>query len=118
MTSASRALFAARFAAAGLREPAIVVTADDVVRGKPHPEGYAEAIRRLGVAPERAAVFEDSRDGIAAAIASGAGAVIRVGTGEPAPGVVAVVEDLRGVGWQDGLVLRSGGAEDDTGPAT
>ena len=68
-------------------------------------EGYAQAIRRLGVAPQRAGVFEDSSGGIAAAIASGAGTVIRVGTGEPGPGQAAVVADLRSVGWLDGLVL-------------
>ena len=82
VTSASRALFSARFAAAGLAEPVIVVTADDVAHGKPHPEGYTEAMRRLGVAPERAAILEDSSGGIAAAIASRAGTVIRVGSGD------------------------------------
>ncbi len=110
VTSASRELFTARFAAAGLSEPAIVITADDVTLGKPHPEGYADAMRRLGVAPERVAIFEDSGGGIAAAIASGARTVIRVGTGEPGPGQAAVVADLRSVSWRDGLVLHSDGA--------
>ena len=110
VTSASRPLFTARYRAAGLPEPEIVVTADDVTRGKPHPEGYAQAIRRLGVQPERAAVFEDSVGGLAAARASGAGAVIRVGTGEPGPGQAAVVADLRSVAWRDGLVLHPDGA--------
>ena len=105
VTSASCALFTARFHAAGLTEPAIVVTSDDVTFGKPDPEGYAQAIRRLGAAPERVAVFEDSGGGIAAAIASGAGTVIRVGTGAPGPGQAAVVADLRSVAWRDGLVL-------------
>jgi len=109
VTSASRELFTARFAASGLSEPAVVITADDVTRGKPHPEGYAGAMRRLRVAPGRAAIFEDSDGGIAAAIASGAGTVIRVGTGEPGPGQAAVVADLRSVSWRDGLVLRPGG---------
>ncbi len=109
VTSASRALFTARFRAAGLAEPAIVVTSDDVTRGKPDPEGYAQAIRRLGVAPERVAIFEDSDGGIAAAIASGAGTVIRVGTGAPGPGQAAVVADLRSVDWRDGLVLHADG---------
>lgn len=109
VTSASRALFDARFRAAGLSAPAIVITADDVTHGKPDPEGYALAMRRLGVAPERTAVFEDSVGGIAAAIASGAGMVIRVGTGEPGPGQAAVVPDLRSVAWQDGLTLCRAG---------
>ena len=110
VTSASRELFTARFAAAGLSQPAIVITADDVTRGKPHPEGYSDAMRRLGVAPAQAAIFEDSGGGIAAAIASGAGTVIRVGTGEPGPGQAAVVADLRSVSWRDGLVLYPDGA--------
>ena len=110
VTSASRALFTARFRAAGLTEPAIVVTSDDVTRGKPHPEGYAQSIQRLGVVPERVAIFEDSSGGIAAAIAAGAGTVIRVGTGEPGPGQAAVVADLRSVGWRDGMVLHADAA--------
>ena len=110
VTSASRELFTARFAAAGLSQPAIVITADDVTRGKPHPEGYSDAMRRLGVEPGRAVIFEDSGGGIAAAIASGAGTVIRVGTGEPGPGQAAVVADLRRVSWRDGLVLHPDGA--------
>lgn len=109
VTSASRALFAARYGAAGLPEPSVVVTADDVTRGKPHPEGYAEAIRRLGAEPERVVIFEDSAGGIAAAIASRAGTVIRVGGGTPGPGQAAVIADLRSIGWQDGVVLHARG---------
>jgi sugar-phosphatase len=111
VTSASRALFRARYRAAGLSEPAVVVTADDVVRGKPHPEGYVEAIRGLGVLPARVAIFEDSAGGIAAAIASGAGTVIRVGAGLPGPGQAAVVPDLRCVAWRGGLVLLAGATD-------
>jgi HAD superfamily hydrolase (TIGR01509 family) len=48
-----------------------VVTRDDVARGKPDPEGFLAACSRLGVRPERALVFEDSRPGIAAARAGG-----------------------------------------------
>jgi beta-phosphoglucomutase len=46
-----------------------LVTADDVVNGKPHPECYALLLRRLGdgVAPEEVVVFEDTEAGIAAA---------------------------------------------------
>jgi sugar-phosphatase len=106
VTSASRPLLRARLGAAGLPIPPIVVTADDVARGKPDPEGYLAAIRRLGVAPERAAVFEDSASGIAAALAADVGTVIRVGTGAPGSGETAVVADLRSVAWRGGLVLR------------
>jgi mannitol-1-/sugar-/sorbitol-6-phosphatase len=108
VTSASEALFAARLAAAGLPRPPVVVTADHVTRGKPDPEGYLAAVRRLGVPPGRAAVFEDSRSGIEAALAAGVGSVIRVGTGGPEPGEAAVVADLRTVAWRGGLVVGDG----------
>lgn len=47
------------------------VGAEDVVRGKPSPEGYALAAGRLGAAPGRCLVVEDSEAGIAAGIAAG-----------------------------------------------
>lgn len=50
----------------------VVVTADDVPRGKPHPAGFRHAMRKLRVAPEHTLVVEDSRSGIAAAARAGA----------------------------------------------
>jgi sugar-phosphatase len=44
---------------------------DDVRNGKPDPEGYLMAARVLGVEPDAALVFEDSRAGLAAAQAAG-----------------------------------------------
>lgn len=52
-----------------------VLTSADVAHGKPHPEIYETAARRLGVAPGRMLVFEDSATGCAAAVAAGAVAV-------------------------------------------
>jgi HAD superfamily hydrolase (TIGR01509 family) len=52
-----------------------VLTSADVTHGKPHPEFYELAARRLGVAPERMLVLEDSATGCAAAVAAGAVAV-------------------------------------------
>lgn len=51
----------------------IVVTPLDVApgRGKPHPDMYLEAARRLGVPPERCLVFEDAEPGVVAALAAG-----------------------------------------------
>ena len=51
----------------------IVVTPADVPagRGKPAPDMYLLAARRMGVAPERCLVFEDAEPGIAAAHAAG-----------------------------------------------
>ncbi|KAA0700625.1 HAD family hydrolase [Neorhizobium sp. P12A] len=48
-----------------------IVCGDDVVRGKPDPEGYLKGAGLLGVAPERCLVFEDMDDGVAAATAAG-----------------------------------------------
>jgi len=54
---------------------AVVVTGDDVTRGKPDPEPYLLAARLLGVAIEDCAAVEDSPTGLGAAVASGAAAV-------------------------------------------
>jgi beta-phosphoglucomutase-like phosphatase (HAD superfamily) len=48
-----------------------LVTADDVEHGKPAPDVYLEAARRLRVNPERAIVFEDSDEGLEAARRAG-----------------------------------------------
>jgi HAD superfamily hydrolase (TIGR01509 family) len=47
------------------------VSSEEVARGKPAPDVYLEACRRLDVAPERAAAIEDSRNGIRSAKAAG-----------------------------------------------
>jgi sugar-phosphatase len=64
-------LAAARIAAAHLQPPSVLVTADDVVHGKPHPEPFLEAARRLGVDPRRCLVIEDAPKGLEAAKAAG-----------------------------------------------
>jgi sugar-phosphatase len=46
-----------------------------VERGKPDPEGYLTAARRLGVDPAEAVVIEDSPPGIEAGRAAGAATV-------------------------------------------
>ena len=47
------------------------VSSDEVARGKPAPDVYLEAARRLGVDPTRAAAVEDSHNGILSAKAAG-----------------------------------------------
>jgi beta-phosphoglucomutase family hydrolase len=54
-----------------LRKFDAVVTAEDCRRGKPAPDPFLEAARRLGVLPSRCLVFEDTTAGIAAAKAAG-----------------------------------------------
>jgi HAD superfamily hydrolase (TIGR01509 family) len=48
-----------------------IVTGDDVRRGKPAPDVYLEAARRLNIAPERCVALEDSGPGVASAKAAG-----------------------------------------------
>jgi sugar-phosphatase len=75
VTSGTRPLALARLAAVGIEPPAVMVFADDVARGKPDPEGYLTAARRLGVDPADALVVEDAPPGIDAAKAAGAATV-------------------------------------------
>src|SRR5688500_1716487 len=72
VTSASRALAEARLRAAKLPIPKGMVTAEDVQRGKPDPQGFLLGARRLGVNIAECLVFEDSAAGVAAARVAGA----------------------------------------------
>ncbi|MEV6245631.1 HAD family hydrolase [Streptomyces sp. NPDC051742] len=49
----------------------IVFSSEDVGRGKPSPDLFLHAASRMGVAPERCVVVEDSRLGVQAALAAG-----------------------------------------------
>lgn len=100
VTSGTRDLATARLRAAGIPEPHVLVTADDVANGKPDPEGYRSAAAQLGLAPDDAVVLEDAMSGIAAARAAGVRAVIGVGSrdGLRADGVVADLTTLRWTG--------------------
>ena len=49
----------------------VIVAADHVADGKPHPEGYLRAAELLGVAPEEMLAFEDTGVGVASAKAAG-----------------------------------------------
>jgi len=71
VTSATLALATARMRAAGIEPPAVLITAEDVARGKPDPAGYRLAAERLGVEPSDCLVFEDAEAGIAAGEAAG-----------------------------------------------
>jgi mannitol-1-/sugar-/sorbitol-6-phosphatase len=71
VTSGTEALARARLAAAGLRAPDVLVTADDITHGKPDPEPYLIGAERLGAAPADCVVLEDAPAGIAAGRAAG-----------------------------------------------
>lgn len=71
VTSGSSALASARLKHAGLPIPSVLVTADDVARGKPDPEPYLIGAQRLGVAVDRCVVIEDAPAGIESAHRAG-----------------------------------------------
>lgn len=70
-TSGTRKIALSRLGAVGLPAPGVLVTADDVKRGKPAPDAYLMAAELLGVAPEDCIVFEDAPAGVKAAMAAG-----------------------------------------------
>jgi mannitol-1-/sugar-/sorbitol-6-phosphatase len=71
VTSAYRTVAEARLRHAGLPIPPVLVSADDVLVGKPDPSCYQAAAQALGVAPQDCLVIEDAESGIAAARAAG-----------------------------------------------
>jgi mannitol-1-/sugar-/sorbitol-6-phosphatase len=80
VTSGTQSLALARLAAVGIEPPEVIVFAGDVARGKPHPEGYLTAARRLGTDPAEALVVEDAPPGIEAGRAAGAATVALTST--------------------------------------
>lgn len=76
VTSAPRELAVRRLAAAGLPQPPVLVTAEDVGNGKPSPQGYLRAAAALGCRAQDCAVFEDAEAGIQAGLAAGAWTVV------------------------------------------
>jgi sugar-phosphatase len=60
---------------AGIPIPKVLVAADDVSNGKPHPEPYLKGAERLGVKAEECLVIEDAPAGIQAAHAAGMKAI-------------------------------------------
>lgn len=100
VTSATRPLAEARLREAGIDAP-VVITADDITRGKPDPEPYLLAAGKLGVDPARCVVFEDAPAGLAAGRAAGM-ATVALATTHDRGDLVAdvVVTDLSEVSAQ------------------
>jgi sugar-phosphatase len=71
VTSATVRLLQGRLGFAGLPIPAVLVPADTVAHGKPHPEPYQTGARLLGLAPADCLVIEDSPAGVASGKAAG-----------------------------------------------
>ena len=71
-SSSNRAIFEEVLRIAGIADCFVVtVSSEEVPHGKPAPDVYLEAARRLGVEPERCAAVEDSHSGIRSAHAAG-----------------------------------------------
>ena len=71
-SSSNRELIDLALESSGLgRLFAATVSSEEVARGKPAPDVYLEAARRLGVQPGRCAAIEDSENGILSAKAAG-----------------------------------------------
>jgi sugar-phosphatase len=112
VTSAHSVLALRRMASVGLPGPLVLVGADDVVAGKPSPEGYLQAAERLGVDARRCVVIEDTPAGGEAGRSAGA-RVIGLKTTYPTLSPCDVlVSDLRAVraaapadGWPIRLVI-------------
>ena len=96
VTSGTRAIASFRLNLVGIPVPRVMVCADEITHGKPHPEGYLTAASRLGFAPIDCVVIEDTPPGIEAAHAAGIRAIAVAATyprGDLA-GADAIVERL------------------------
>lgn len=84
VTSGTRRTATTRLAHTGLPVPDVLVTSDDVTRGKPAPDPYLLAAEGLGVDPARCVVVEDAPAGVEAGRAAGARVVAVAATNKPA----------------------------------
>jgi sugar-phosphatase len=99
VTSCDRRLAHARLSAAGIAAPPVLVTSDQVERGKPDPEAYLLGAERIGRDPGDCVVIEDAPAGIAAGKAAGMRvvAVLTTHAADELRQADAVVADLRGL---------------------
>ncbi len=99
VTSGTRYLATSRLHHCRVPLPHVLVTADDVMRGKPHPEPYLKGAAGLGFEPEQCLVFEDTPAGIEAAHAAGMKAIALTTTypREQLAGADAVIATLAAV---------------------
>jgi sugar-phosphatase len=110
VTSATKRLMLGRLKAAGLPAPERIVSADDVVRGKPDPEPYRKGAELLRCRPEECIVVEDAPSGVGAGKAAGSRVLGVVGTHtleqlEHADWVVSSLERVTAKAKGDGLEL-------------
>jgi sugar-phosphatase len=111
VTSGTRPLATRRLQAAGLPQPSRLVTASEVVNGKPHPEPYLKGAHAVGFPPDACLVFEDARSGIQAAQSAGMRVIGIPGTyiANELTEASAIVNSLAQVSVEirkDGLLVR------------
>ena len=70
------------------------VSSEEVARGKPSPDVFLEAARRLGVHPDRCAAVEDSANGLRAAHAAGMRVIALPNRRYPPPADALVLADV------------------------
>ena len=109
VTSGTRVIAEFRLKLVGIPIPRVMICADEITHGKPHPEGYLTAAAQLGRTPTECIVIEDTPAGVEAAHAAGV-RVIAIETTYPRPQLTtadAVVRRLKDldVTW-DGNVIR------------
>lgn len=111
VTSATRRLLLGRLAVAGLPAPLRLISADDVVHGKPDPEPYRRGAELLGFRPEECVVVEDAPSGVGAGIAAGCRVlgVLRTHSAEELAAADWITRSLEGLAVDtrtDGLALQ------------
>ncbi len=78
----------------------VIITSDDCSHGKPHPEPYLAAVRKLGVDAKQCLAVEDTPRGLASARSAGVPCVVvftELTRKLPFPGALAIEQDLSGV---------------------
>jgi len=112
-SSAHRDVIDAALASTGLDGTfTVIVSSDEVARGKPAPDVYLEAARRLGMPPADCLVVEDSRNGVLAGRAAGMTVVLVPNVSvPPAPGTADLADHV--IGRLADLDVDAIAAEDD-----
>jgi len=110
VTSGSPKVALTRMRVGGIPIPGVFVTANDVQRGKPAPDGYLSAASRLGVAPNDCVVIEDTSAGVAAGKAAGMQVIAVLGTETPdalgdADTIAATLVDITAQRQQNGGLI-------------
>jgi len=103
VTSGIRAVATLRIRHTGLPMPNVLLCAEDIRHGKPDPEGYLTAARKLGVDPSKCLVIEDTPPGLEAARAGG---MVSIGVAGTYPAAALAGADYT-IPRLDGLTSRN-----------